>query len=287
MSDETTIEDIIASIRKLGLSAERQKAMLQRVVAETWPARDDQAKLEVPIIREFREASVAACVVPVFKDESGIYQAVVGIPGDHYYAHERTHEHRMRVEYAAFGGFLNLDNTPGTTFIPPRAGKAEDPNVGALRELEEEMPNDMGKPVLARIDPKRLVPMDTKTITRTNGDRTAVVGFMLKLEPHEVAAVKSHVERMKDHSYHQAVRTHTTNPVSQKPEICAPRILPLNELAHARNKHPLLLPSQAGLFQNIASTLTREELNANGALRRDSLLERLDQISGKRTNFIR
>jgi|GEM_PF-6462311 len=277
MDEQASIDDIITRIRALKLSPERQRAMLHQLVAETWPKQDLHATLKTPLITEFRKASVVACVIPVFKDETGDYKAVVGIPGDHYYDHERSKVDRLKMEYAAFGGYIDLENTPGTTLVPPQAGIAEQPQIGALRELEEELPNNLGKPVLPKIDPKRLIPVDNRTITRPNGDRLAVVGFMLKLEPHEVAAVKSHVDRMKDHHYHRAVREHTRNEISRKPEMCGPAILPVNELARETNES-LLIPGQRGLFEKIASTIAREE-HSPTAQRRESLLQRLEQFN--------
>jgi hypothetical protein len=259
-------------------------------VAETWPKTNNQpagkAKLDVPVIREFREASVAACVVPVFKDDKGRYQAVVGIAGDHYYPESRQREHRMKAEYVAFGGYLDLEKTPGSTSIPPRAGKPEDPQEGALREMEEELRNNTGKPILPRIDPKRLVPMDARTLTKPTGERVAVVGFMLKLEPQEVAAVQSHVERIKDLSYHREVREHTKNTGTQKPEICAPSILPLTELAVETGRHKLHQPGTVSLFQNISTSLMKEDRSTSTGAR-ESLLQRLEQFSGEPRRFIR
>lgn len=280
MDDHASIDDLIAHVRALRLPPERQKALLQRLVAETWPNSSPDTALNVPAIREFREASVAACVVPVFKDDDDVYKAVVGIPSEHYHEQERGITDGMKVEYAAFGGYLDLEKTPGTSLIPPRAGKAEDPQTGAIRGLEAGLSNDKGKPVLARIDPRRLVPMDAKTITRTNGERCAVVGFMLKLEPHEVEAIKAHIGRMSDFNYHHAVREHVKGNTAQKPPVVAPAILPVGELARS-GEGAALLSGQHNLFENIAAALSQEEHNAN-AHRRQTLLQRLEQYSSPR-----
>lgn len=244
-----TVDSIAENIKSLPGDA---KENIRRIVAAAWPGLPSYTTLCAPVVEEVQKATVGTGVVMTFK-EHGIHKAVVVKAGTHYESPRYTADPAVPT-YMISGGFINLTDTPGTALTPPSPGKAEDPRVGAVREVEEEMVDDQGKPVLT-VDPSRLRPMDTKTLFfPKTGEHRLVIGFHLELTPEEAATVKAHVARLEgDEAYRRAVRAHTENEETGKPEICTISILPLKEIAEGR--HKLLHPDQRSLFQRIGEAL--------------------------------
>ena len=237
--------ETVEALRKAGVTIKETKhttannvfKLDDKYVVET-KSKDDH-----PVIEEVQKATVGTGVLMTFRDR-GVNKAVVLKAGSHY----------KESSYMIAGGFLDLSKTPGTLLTPADPAKAEDPRVGAIRELEEEMRDDKGAPLLT-IDPARLKPTDTKSITLKNGERRLVIGFTLDLTPQEVKTVQDHVDRLEhDAAYREAVRAHTINPDSAAPEVATVSIVKLDDLA--TGKAPLLHPDQSSLFhlasQNMA-----------------------------------
>ncbi len=242
------LADITRQINALNLDAKGKKEFLRKLVAANWPELPGYSTLSAPKVEEVQKAVVGTGVVMTFK-EHGIQKAVVVKVGTHY-AGARYAADPAVPTYMIPGGFIDLTQTPGSSSVPADATKGEHPRVGALREIEEEMVDDKGSPVLGGIDPSRLKPMDTKTISIPNGDRSVVIGLHLELNPDEARKLKEHVQRLEtDDTYRHAVREHTINPETNKPEICTISILPLAEIA--AGKHNLLHKDQISLFQLI------------------------------------
>ena len=249
MDNQSAIQQIGDVINRLGLDAERTKAFLRQLVEANWPGLPVYSTLKFPKINEVETATVGTGVVPTFRAESGNVMAVVVKAGTHYQG-PRYAADPLIPTYMIAGGFLNLTHSPATQFSAEILNKPEDPRVGAVREAEEELVDDAGKPVLA-IDPSSLLPMDTKMLSFPWGEKRLVIGFMVPLNPAQVLTIKSHVARLEvDDNYRHAVRNHTINKDSDKPEICTVSILPLEEIASGR--HVLLHRDQISLFQRVA-----------------------------------
>ena len=240
-------EELIVQIKALvdaaKLTALQRKDLLRAVVAQNWPEPTNDWQLKTPIIEETQKASLGTGVVLTFK-EHGVQKAVMLKVGSHYQG-PRYAADPSDPTYMIAGGFLNLI-------------KGEDPQVGVVRETGEELVDDKGNPILT-IHPDRLKPMDTKTLTFSSGERRVVIGFMLELSPAEAQTIKAHVSRLEnDDEYRRAVREHTKNPDTGKPEVCTVSILPLKEVLDG--KHKLLHKDQMSLFKKIDEHLNSAEV---------------------------
>lgn len=182
-----------ALLNMAGLDDATKKQILREAVARHWPRLPTYSTLKSPVIEEVQKATVGTGVVLTFK-EHGLQKAVLMKAGTHYKS-QRYEADPAKPTYMIPGGFINLTETKGTLSTPANSTKAEDPRVGAVRETEEELVDNTGKPLLA-IDPSRLTPMDTKTLTFPWGERRVVIGFMLELSPGEIQTVKNHVDRL-------------------------------------------------------------------------------------------
>jgi hypothetical protein len=245
------IPDVLSQIKTLidssGLAGREKKSLIRSVVKENWPELPSYSTLPSPVVEEVQKATVGTGVVLIFK-ENGIHKAVVVKAGTHYQGPQYKADPDLPT-YMISGGFINLTKTEGSQTVPANSSKAEDPQMGAVREMEEELIDDKGEPLM-KVDPSRLKPMDTKTLTFPSGERRVVIGMLLELTPQEVAIIKEHVGRMEqDETYRHAVRAHTINSETGKPEICTVSILPLKEIIEG--KHTLLYPDQKSLFEKV------------------------------------
>lgn len=255
------IEDVAARIAAIiddaNFSDAQRKELLKTLVEKHSPKLPPYSTLPFPVIEEVQKATVGTGVVAVFK-EHGVQKALLMKAGTHY-QNSRYAADPATPTYMIPGGFINLTQTEGTLLTKPDDKRAEDPRTGAIRELEEELVNDQGQALLS-IDPARLKPMDTKTLTLPWGERRVVIGFMLELDAGEAATLRSHVQRLEgDEAYRHAVRAHTVNDETDKPEVCAPCIQPLKEVVEG--KHILLYPDQRSLFAHIAQALNSTEIS--------------------------
>ena len=163
------IEEIKAIFNKAGLKGKDLKDALRETVRELWPDLPKWSTLDGAIIEEVQKASVGSGVVLTF-EENGVHKAVLAQAGLHY--KPRGHNGPMLPSYMILGGFINLTSTEGSSRVPA-SKDPEDPRIGAAREIEEEFKKPDGSPLLS-VDPSRLKPMDTKTLTFRNGERHLV-----------------------------------------------------------------------------------------------------------------
>jgi len=270
MNDDKDVNKIAANIAALKLEPVVLKDFLRKLVEKTWPAKAESRPWhrERPVIEEMYKAMASAHVVPVFRDEHGVYQVVVGIPGDHIDKRpvEPTHDERKQRKYDLLGGNIDLKETPGSTCVKPDPDKPENPEEGAARELEEEMPTDKkdsdGKPMpVLRVDPARLRILSAVTARlpekpgQPPGEKSLVTGYMMQLTPEEARTVQNHVKRLDtDPAYHKAVRNNTINPDTKKPEICKPVILPLAQMNRDKLRHG----GKLKLFELMAAELEEQ-----------------------------
>ena len=127
------------------------------------------------------------------------------------------------------------------------------------------MPSEHGNAML-KVDPDRLVPMDTKTINFPNGEHRVVIGFMLELTDEEAQKFVIHAKRThEDEQYKEAVQQHTINPASGLPEVDRISILPLDKVA--KHHYSLLHGDQISLFKIVNSyfkALKRDKTPSGG-----------------------
>lgn len=212
--------DVAQAIENTGLKGAELKRFLRDLVAAQWPDLPPWTTLEGAVIEETQKASVGSGVVLTFR-ENGEYKVVLGLAGMHY--------GRADKSYTIPGGFINLSKTTGSALVAA-AATAEDPRTGAAREVEEEFKNADGSPLIP-VDPARLKPMDTKTISFSNGEKRVVIGMMMELNPDEIMRVRKHVARMgSDPAYAAAVAAHTVNEASGKPEVTGVEIFRLSDV---------------------------------------------------------
>jgi D-beta-D-heptose 7-phosphate kinase/D-beta-D-heptose 1-phosphate adenosyltransferase len=237
------LDDIKALFNQAGLKGKQLKTALRELVRDTWPDLPPWTTLDAPVIEEVQKASVGSGVVLVF-EEGGVRKAVLARAGDHY--RERGSIGPMAPSYMILGGFINLSGTPGSSLVPA-SPEPEDPRIGTAREIEEEFKKPDGAPLL-RVDPARLKPMDTKTLTFRNGEKHLVVGLMLELAPDEVKTVKEHAARIAcDPEYMAACAGQTANSETGLPEVCGISIVPLEDAAQGKCR--LLHEDQQSLFE--------------------------------------
>lgn len=236
-----TVDQLTDVFKKSGLKGAELKAVLREVVAQEWPDMPPWTTLQAPVIEEVQKASLGSGVALVF-EENGVRKAVLARAGSHYPGTEDA--------YMIPGGFINLTRTPGSTRVPA-SDAPEDAAVGAAREIEEELKNVDGSPLLVA-DPARLTPMDTKTLATRTGERSIVIGLMMELTAEEAATVKAHIRKIAtDPAYAEAAAQQSINPASGKPEVSGVAIFDLDDVA--AGKCNLLHKDQRSLFQAVAA----------------------------------
>ena len=242
MLREKLIRGTVSLIFKIaGLKDKDRKNLLRNIVKDNWGDLPVWSTLEHPTIEEVAKASIGCGVVLVFRDPNdGVMKTVVAEAGKHY---GETDEPRITIP----GGFITIDKKLGSSYVEADDTKGEDGREGAARETEEEMPSEHGNAML-KVDPDRLVPMDTKTINFPNGEHRVVIGFMLELTDEEAQKFVIHAKRThEDEQYKEAVQQHTINPASGLPEVDRISILPLDKVA--KHHYSLLHGDQISLFQ--------------------------------------
>ncbi len=106
--------------------------------------------------------------------------------------------------YGALGGYINADYVARNGKVIDRS-RGEQPEEGALREMNEELLDNKGKPIL-NIAAVRLEHLHASCDYRRRPG-TVVQGFEVKLTDQEFAAVKRHSVRMANEpAYARAVR---------------------------------------------------------------------------------
>jgi D-glycero-beta-D-manno-heptose 1-phosphate adenylyltransferase len=230
-------EELKKVFAQSALKGKELKAALRELVRETWPDLPPWTTLDGAVIEEVQKATVGSGVVLTF-EEGGVQKVVLAEAGDHY---KKTGE-----AYMIPGGFINLSSTPGSSLVPASAAP-ESPRTGAAREVEEELKKADGAPLL-EVEPSRLKPMDTNTLSFGNGEKRLVLGFVLELNADEVRTVKEHVAKLEsDAAYRDATTAQSNNHESGRPEVSGVGIFPLADVA--AGKVGLLHKDQQSLFE--------------------------------------
>lgn len=235
-------DDLKRVFRKAGLKGAEAKQALRDVVAELWPDLPPWSTLNHPVIEEEQKASIGCGVLLTFRENGTLY-TVLGQAGAHY---TQNQEDGAEPLYTIPGGFMNLTETVGSDFVASSEA-AESPRIAAARETEEEFKLPDGQPVLS-VDPERLMPMDTVTISFPNGQKRVVIGMMLELTAQEVDTFRTHIGKLStDAAYKEAVAAQTANEDSKLPEICDLKIVSLSDVIGGRSQ--LLHTDQLSLFK--------------------------------------
>lgn len=238
MSDIANL--IKTHFQQSGLTDKERKALLRAIVKDNWPSLPVWSTLDSAVIEEVQKVTVGCGVVLTFM-ENGVRNVLLAQAGDHYQKPGTV----LKKSYMIPGGFINLTSTPGSTLVAPAAAP-EDARTGTAREVEEEFRKADGTPLLA-IDPTRLKPMDTKTLSFGNGEKRVVIGLMLELTPQEVKTVRDHTDRLaSDTLYRNATAQQTINPDTGRPEVADAAIFSLADVA--QGKVELLHKDQQSLF---------------------------------------
>ncbi len=243
----TDVPKKIADIlQQSNLQGQALKNALREIVRQSWPDMPPWTTLDTPVIEEVQKATVGSGVVLTF-EENGIRKVVLGETGDHYKKPGSTAA--VPPSYMIPGGFINLTRTPGSSLVA--ASKApEDARTGAAREIEEELKSIDGSPLL-KVDPARLKPMDTKTLSLPWGETRLVIGLMLDLTAAEILIVKNHVKKLgQDPAYKTAAALQTINGDSGLPEVSSVSVFTLEDVA--QGKCNLLHKDQQSLFQVVS-----------------------------------
>lgn len=241
MDDKKLISDISRLLDKSGVKGRQLKDVLREVVQKNWPDMPAWTTLDAPRVEELQKATFGSGVALVF-EENGVQKTIVARTGDHY-----RKEAGAPDAYMIPGGFVNLTSTTGSSRVAPGAAP-EDGRTGAAREVEEELKNIDGSPLLS-VDPSRLKPMDTRTLA-IGAERRIVIGFMLELTAEEVALLRRHQARIEaDPAYAKAAALQSINHDSGKAEVSGIAEFPLSDVAGG--KCNLLHKDQQSLFQAV------------------------------------
>ncbi len=222
---------------------DRRRKLLHMVTARMYGSLPPYSTLKAPQIVDVEAVPVASGTALVFKD-SDIMKIILVRAGAHY-----QETANGKTLYMIPGGFLNLTETPGSSLVAP-SSEPESPEIGAARKIEKKLCDADGAPLL-QIDPARLIPMDTLTLSPQEKKKQVVVGNMLLLAADEVAQIASHISRAQaDPSYRSMASARTANPSSGLPEVAEIGVFDLAQAAG--DKLPLLHRDQLSLFRRIS-----------------------------------
>ena len=149
--------------------------------------------------------------------------------------------------YGVFGGYTNADFVMHGEIMDKSRG--EQPEEGALREMNEELLDDKGKPILDIAEDRLNHVISCNDYSKRPG--TAVTGFTLRLTPDEFSAVKAHSESMENKlDYRNAVRAASGGEVKQV------LIMPLETIL-AMRENQFTHPHEFKAIQKIAKEMEK------------------------------
>jgi hypothetical protein len=144
-------------------------------------------------------------LIPWYVDPAG-RDPDTGRPGEVFVVFQKRADKGPKNEdrYGALGGYINADYVARNGKVIDRS-RGEQPEEGALREMNEELLDDQGKPIL-NIAAGRLEHLHASCDYRTRPG-TLVQGFEVSLTGQEFAATNGHSVRMANEpGYARAVR---------------------------------------------------------------------------------
>jgi hypothetical protein len=166
---------------------------------------------------------------------------------------------RNEDRYGALGGYINADYVAHGGKVIDRS-RGEQPEEGALREMNEELVDDQGEPILD-IAAARIAHVHASCDYRIRPG-TVVQGFEVRLTNREFAAVKAHSGRMaNDPGYAMAVRQASHGEVN---EIL---VRPLRDVVAMRRNH-FTHPHEYDALKKLARRLLDRSRNMNKGRKR-------------------
>lgn len=163
--------------------------------------------------------------------ENGERHVLLCQSGAHYFkSGEGFSEDTFPERYSYPGGFANLVEREGSFFVKTQKG-AESPEEAGAREVEEEIVDDQGRPVIF-VDPVRLKPLDHDIVINKYGKPIVVCSMYYDLALNEVSKLKNHIAKLEESDvYRQACAEHTKSPASGLPEVHTTRFATIHETA--------------------------------------------------------
>ena len=213
------------------------KNEIRALVVKNWGPLPPYSTLAAPLIEEVQKASAGSGAILTFMTY-GKRKVVLAEAGSHYGVGPGR--------FMIFGGHLNLTSTPGSLLVQP-SDAPESPRGAAAREIEEEMVDQHGKPLIA-VDPDRLWPIDCKTLRFKSGEVRLVIGMVLDLTHDEAALVSGHVLGLgENEALRDCVSRQTINEDTGLPEVRSTAIFDLSDIVDG--KVDLLHQDQLSLFK--------------------------------------
>ena len=160
--------------------------------------------------------------------ENGQRYVLLCQSGEHYF--RDCDDEKMPERYTYPGGFANLERREGSFFVSAEQ-TAEEPEHAGAREVEEEIVDDKGQPIVF-IDPKRCEPLDHVIVENKYQKPIVVCSMFYRLAPNEVEALKNHLAKLKhDEEYRAECSARTQNPASRLAEIYTAKFVTVHEAA--------------------------------------------------------
>lgn len=131
-------------------------------------------------------------------------------------------------KYTYSGGFVNPEEHEGSSLVQ-KSNIPESPEAGAAREIEEEIRNLDGSPVL-EIDPKRAMTIDHQMVRNLFGEPILLCGMLYNLTSEEVSTLKTHMENLKCKEYREQCMAHTVSPYTCLEEVSDLRFFTMEEI---------------------------------------------------------
>lgn len=238
-------EGLVALFKDAGAKTPKQQIALLRAgipaavpdVIKPWSnVTDDEGNPAVDLSSVGKaELGVAMLMTYV---ENGERFVLLCQSGAHYFRDKPDEEMPKRYTYP--GGFGNLVECEGSSFVRARPG-AEEPEQAGAREGEEEIRDADGKPIIM-IDPTRCQPLDHDIVLNKDGEPIILCSEFYELNPIEVQALKGHISKLEaSEEYRAACAEHTKSPASGLPEVHTVKFVSVLE---AMTKVPFLHEGQ-------------------------------------------
>ncbi len=171
------------------------------------------------------KAEVGVAVLMTYSENNERY-VLLCQSGAHYFRNDE--DEGMPERYTYPGGFANLMEREGSFYVNPQDG-AENPEEAGVREVEEEIVDADGKPVIV-VDPVRCKPLDHDIVENKFGKPIVICSMYYELEPNEVLALKQHIQKLNEsEDYRASCAEHTKSGVSDLPEVHTARFVSVHD----------------------------------------------------------
>ena len=230
---KTSDEKFIAGLKQLFTDAgantpEEQIALITKGIPEAVEGfRRPWSNVDADIDSVMKgEVGVAVLMTYV---ENGERFVLLCQSGAHYFK-DQPNEGEMPEKYSYPGGFANLVECEGSFFVNKK-NVPEEPEQAGAREVEEEIVDDQGNPVIY-VDPQRCKPLDHDIVSNKFGKPIVVCSMYYNLTPNEVGALKGHLEKLANsEEYRAKCAEFTKSPASGLPEVHTAKFVRVHDAA--------------------------------------------------------